>query len=400
MKIGIMQRSDVADVRSLSGTPYFMSKALQEHVGEVIYLGADDSLSTNAIEYAGKVLNKFSYALFRRHISSDHHRMLSKRWSRMFGPRVLRSGCDVIFAPLASVEIAYLSTNIPIVYMSDMNWSDIVDYYPGCSSLFEFAREEGERIDAAAISKASALIYPSKWAARSAIEHYRADPRKVYCIPYGANFERGEIPSRDAALHHPLDGALRLLWTGVNWERKGGAIAYECLMELLSRGMDARLVVCGCVPPERYRHPKVEVIPFLNKRDPVQRRRLSQLFLDANFFLFPTMAEATAIVLSEASAHGLPTLARDTGGVGGAVTNGENGYLLAPDARGKQYVEKILEIVQDHSVYEGLVRSSRGAYEEKLNWDAWGRAVKPIFEQVVEGKPVETTSGQECSSKS
>jgi glycosyltransferase involved in cell wall biosynthesis len=47
-----------------------------------------------------------------------------------------------------------------------------------------------------------------------------------------------------------------------------------------------------------------------------------------------TMSEATPIVLREASAHSLPSLVRDAGGVGGAVTDGENGYLLPPDAEG------------------------------------------------------------------
>jgi glycosyltransferase involved in cell wall biosynthesis len=382
LKIGIVQRSDVADVRSLSGYPYFMAKALEKHVGEVVCLYPDDSFLTRAIEATGKALNRLSYLTVRRHISTDHHRILSKRLARTFIPWVARSGCNAIFAPNASVEIANLSTDIPIVYSTDMNWANIVDYYPSCSALFEFARLEGDRIETAAIGKASALIYPSTWAAKTAIDHYKADPRKVHCIPFGANFEEADIPPREAALRHSLDGGITLLWVGVDWQRKGGVIAYDCLLGLLSKGVNARLVVCGCVPPGRYRHPKLEVIPFLSKRDPVQRRRLSQLYLEANFLLFPTAAEAYGIVLCEASAHGLPSLVRDTGGVGGAIKNGENGYLLPSDANGQQYAEKILTIVQDRSVYDGLVHSSRKAYEEKLNWDAWGRAVKPIFEYV------------------
>jgi glycosyltransferase involved in cell wall biosynthesis len=126
----------------------------------------------------------------------------------------------------------------------------------------------------------------------------------------------------------------------------------------------------------------MEIVPFLSKRDAVQRRKLSQLFLEANFFLFPTLAEAFGIVLCEASAHGLPSLVRDTGGVGGALTDGENGYLLPPEAKGKQYAEKILELVRDRGAYNALVKTSRRAYEERLNWDAWGRAMNPIFEQV------------------
>jgi glycosyltransferase involved in cell wall biosynthesis len=226
------------------------------------------------------------------------------------------------------------------------------------------------------------LIYPSTWAARTAIEHYKAELGKVHCIPFGANFEEADIPPRAAALRHSLERGIALLWVGVDWQRKGGAIAYDCLLELLNHGVDAELVVCGCVPPDRYRHPKLKIIPFLSKREPVQRRKLSQLFLDANFFLFPTLADATPLVLCEASAHGLPSLARNTGGVGGAVTDGENGYLLPPDATGKQYAEKIQTIVQERSIYDSLVRASRRTFEERLNWDAWGRAAKPIFDQV------------------
>jgi glycosyltransferase involved in cell wall biosynthesis len=383
MKIGIVQQVDVTDVRLLSGTPHSVLKALQKHVGDVVNLGPDNTLLTKGILNAGRVLNRVSYSLLKRRISPDHHWMLARRLAHVFGARAAQSGCDVIFAPNASVEIARLAVDIPIIYYSDMLWANTVDYYEASSSLFDFSAREGDRIEASAISNASALIFPSQWAARTAIEHYKADAARVYCIPCGANFEDAEVPSREESTCHSLDREIVLLWVGVDWKRKGGSIAFDCLKELLDRGKDARLVVCGCVPPDSYRHPKVEIVPFLNKSDPVQRRRLSQLFLRANFFLFPTMAEAFGIVLCEASAHGLPALVRSTGGVGGAVTDGENGYLLPPDAEGKQYAERILSILEDSGAYNRLVKTSRMAYEERLNWDAWGRSVKPVFERVL-----------------
>lgn len=387
MRIGVVHRSDLTDVRMLSGTPHFMIKALQKHVGEVVCLCPDQTLQTWLIETSEKCINRLSRALLGRHISSDHNGVLSKRLGRTFEPRILQAGCDVVFAPNASVEIACLSTTIPIVYLSDLNWADIVDYYPSCSGLYKFTQAEGERIEVAALTKASALIYPSAWAVKTAIEHYKAAPEEVHCIPYGANLEEADIPSREISLNHAIGREVNLLWVGVDWERKGGAIAYECLMELLRNGIEARLVVCGCIPPAQYRHPKVEMFSFLSKRDPAQRHKLSQLFLQANFFLFPTVAEAFGIVLCEASAYGVPSLASDTGGVGGALVNGENGYLLSADASGKQYAEKILEIIKCPGRYEELVRSSRRLYEEKLNWDAWGRAVRPIFTQfLAEGR--------------
>jgi len=387
MKIGVLHRLAVEDVRTLSGTPYFMAKSLARHVGAVSYLCPDRSFTTRALEFSGKALNRAGIAVMgRRIISSDHNRILSKRLARVFDSRLAQSQCDVIFAPVASAEIAYLTTPIPIVYVTDMNWADIVDYYPGQSSLLEFARNEGEHIEAAAIAKASALVYPSEWAARTAVVHYGANSQKVYCVPFGANFEEADIPSREAALQHSLANGISLLWVGVDWQRKGGAIAYDCLLALLNKGVVAHLTVCGCVPPVRFRHPKVKLVPFLIKNDPAQRTQLSRLFLDANFFLFPTMADATPIVLCEASAHGLPSLVRNTGGVEGAVLDGVNGYLFSPEATGVEYAEKILSILRRPNAYEELVTSSRVLFEEKLNWDAWGRAVNPIFRAVVKGK--------------
>ena len=384
MRIGIVHRFDVDNVRALSGFPYYMLRALEKHVGEVVVLGPENSFRTVAIEKAGKVLNRVGYSTFGRRFSSDHNRVLSNRLAHTFAARIIQAQCDVVFAPVASGEIAFLSTEIPIVYFTDITWNSIVDYYPTISSFWGFSREEGERIEAAAIANASAVLCPSQWTEKSLVEHYKADPAKVHRIPFGANFEAEDIPSREAALQHSLNGEITLIWVGVDWHRKRGVIAYECLMELLKRGLKARLIVCGCVPPESFRHAEIEVIPYLDKGDPAQRKALSKLYLSANFLLFPTLAEAFGIVICEASAHGVATLVSDTGGVRGGVSEGENGFVLPADATGRDFAEKVIELTRDEVAYARLVKSSRMAYEERLNWDAWGRSVKPIFEQVVE----------------
>jgi hypothetical protein len=79
MRIGILHRVDVTDLRSLSGAPYFMAKALEEHVGEVVYLSPDDSLVTTMIENVGRCLDHASHALLGRHISCGHNRILRNR---------------------------------------------------------------------------------------------------------------------------------------------------------------------------------------------------------------------------------------------------------------------------------------------------------------------------------
>jgi glycosyltransferase involved in cell wall biosynthesis len=90
------------------------------------------------------------------------------------------------------------------------------------------------------------------------------------------------------------------------------------------------------------------------------------------------------IVLCVASAYGPSSLVPNIGRIDRVVTDGENGFLFPPDANGKQYAEKVFRIVRHRHVYNELAMTSQMAYQERLNWDARGRAVIPIFEQVIQ----------------
>jgi glycosyltransferase involved in cell wall biosynthesis len=385
IRIGFVNRFDARNVHSWSGTLYFMARALERHVGEVVYLGPDDSALTRQlcgnIHRINRWVGRFSNTI----LLSEHNRLISRRMARVFEARLSQERCDVLFAPAASVELARLNTSLPIVYASDTTWADIIDYYPEYSRLSAFSRREGERVEAAAITRADASVYPSAWAARSAIEHYRAPEQHVSFIPFGANL--ATIPDREAALDHPIGRPLKLLLMGVSWERKGGPIAFECLQNLLASGVDAELTVCGCTPPPEISHPRLRVIPFLNKSDPLQSREITRLFLEANFLLLPTRAEALGIVICEASAHGLPVLVSDTGGTRGALSEGANGYLLPLSATGKHYADRIRTLINAPGAYRDQVVRSRDEYERVLNWDAWGLAMRDVIGRTINRAP-------------
>jgi glycosyltransferase involved in cell wall biosynthesis len=89
------------------------------------------------------------------------------------------------------------------------------------------------------------------------------------------------------------------------------------------------------------------------------------------------------MVFCEASAYGLPSITTDTGGISGAVKDGENGFMLPLSARGQEYAEAIAKVYSDDQLYSELVRSSRAAFENRLNWDAWGISVKSLLDEVI-----------------
>lgn len=354
-----------------------MGEALQKHCGEVHYIGP---IKTTR-EFCAKVFNRLTVFLLGKRFGYMQSFFVAKKYAEIARKRIAIVQPDLIFAPAASAEIALLETGLPIVYCSDATFSSAQNYNPFFSNLLKVSVQEGMKIENLALQKASLVLYPTAWAAKSASDDYKIALQKIHIIPYGANLEG--LPDKETALNRKKTGKCRLLFLGVNWQWKGGEIAFETLLELEKMGLDAELVVCGCRPPKPFRHERMVVIPFLNKNNTAERQKIFDLFLASDFLLLPTRTEAFGIVFCEANAFGLPAIATDTGGVSGVIENGKNGFLLPMEARGAEYARLIYQIYQDDRRYDALVLSSRATFEERLNWDAWGKSVKKLIEHIL-----------------
>jgi glycosyltransferase involved in cell wall biosynthesis len=142
----------------------------------------------------------------------------------------------------------------------------------------------------------------------------------------------------------------------------------------------------GCTPPAEIKHDKLTVIPFLNKNIPEQRRQLDELFLKSNFFILPTRADCSPIVLCEANAFGLPVLTTDICGIPTIISNGKNGYRLPLAAAGDDYANIIVENFSDSTHYKNLVRSSREEYDARLNWNKWADSLHQVIIELLAQK--------------
>jgi len=58
--------------------------------------------------------------------------------------------------------------------------------------------------------------------------------------------------------------------------------------------------------------------------------------------------------------------------------------VLPFDAGDAEYAKIIAEIYQDDQRYAELVTSSRAAFDERLNWDAWGITVAQIIKDLLD----------------
>jgi glycosyltransferase involved in cell wall biosynthesis len=379
MKIAFITSGDPRDKRIYSGVAYFMAKALQKYCGEVSFLGPVYPLEWVLGAVYSRALRLIK---FKTHFAHRHSLLVSKRYGEIFTRKLSRKDFDLVFSAKGFAEVAFVETKLPLIYSSDSTFALLNNYYIGYfSNLTKRSVEEAHLLQGLAIQRASLLVYHSAWAAESAFKHYHADKARIHIIPPGANLENP--PPREMILKKRKSDRCRLLFVGENWERKGGSIASEALLKLEELGIQAELTICGCIPPRGFSHKRITVIPFLDKNNEKQAKELSNLYLTSDFFLLPTRQEAFGLVFAEASAFGLPCITTRTGGVPEAVRDGENGFLLPPSARGEDYAKVIARLYQDDDLYYRLVKSSRQAFDERLNWDAWGRQVKKLISELL-----------------
>lgn len=370
-RVALIQHRDARDVRTWSGTVHFAKGALERHVGPVVDLSP---VPVKLLPF--RVARRLVLEATGKEYSYDHEPLLARYYGHLFSRRIARAKPDLVFAPAASSSVAYLETDVPVVYYADSTWRVIRGYYPNYTNVVGRSDRGAEEMERRTLHKAAASLFASDWAAESAVRDYGADPARVHTVFIGANLPHP--PRREDVLPRKLGNRIRLLFVGVLWEVKGGEIAFETLRHLLSLGIDAELTVVGCTPPPHVRHPKLRVIPFLNKQVPEERRRFERLWAESDFFILPSRCECAGVVYCEAAAYGLPSLATRTGGVPSIVAEGRNGYTLPPAAGGEAYAERIAALVDDPGAYEALSESSRREFERRLNWDSWGARVRNV----------------------
>lgn len=378
MNIGYCTLFDPLDKKSWSGTNYFVMKALETYCGKIIHIGP---IYTRYI-FIGKILAKLSRYILRKEISYFHLNFISRKLAKILHNRIESKDLDILFFCAGSELLSFFESKLPVIYLSDATFQALVDYHQHYTNLFDFSKRMGNTIERNAIQKADRIIYASEWAAKSAVEYYGCDKNKFRIIPFGANLNF--IPSYEVIeKRRQVDqSVLRLLFIGVDWERKGGQIAFDTMVELNNRGIDTELILIGCVPPKKIANKKLKVVGFLDKNNPEDEIKLNNYFMESSFLLFPTRNECAGIVSCESSAYGLPVISTQTGGVPSYVENTINGYLLPIDAGYNKYADIIQGIWSDKKRYYELCMSSRNRYENRLNWDSWGEEVLKLIKDI------------------
>lgn len=369
-KIAFISATDPNDKKSWSGIYYQMLINLKKNNIDVDVLGPIPSFFSKSLA----VINRITKLFFNKGYNYKNSIALSFIHSKYIQFKLRGKNFDYIFAPAASTEVAYLNTKIPIIYCSDSSFGQLNNYYETYSNLFKFSVNESNYIEQKAILKASYLIYSSKWASNFVEANYKTNC-KPKTVAFGANISDIKDVFKSKTINKLKE--IKLLFLGVDWDRKGGEIVYETFLKLLDAGYNINLKVCGCIPPVK--HSKIEVIPFLDKNNQLDLEEFTKLLENTHLLFLPTKADCTPIVFCESSLFGTPIISRDTGGVSEVVSNEINGFCLDEKAKPEDYFNVIQKLIENESEYEKLSISSRKLYEDKLNWDKWASSVLQIL---------------------
>jgi glycosyltransferase involved in cell wall biosynthesis len=376
---------DPDNVKSWSGLPFFIRRALENAGLEIVTLPLTDDLGSG-----GRWMRFLYWRWLRgkRYLRHCEGRLL-KSYARQLEQHLAAHSVDAVFS-LSTWLIARLETALPVVFWTDACFAGMLDFYGSFTNLAPPSIQAGHAAEQAALDRCNRAIYSIQWAADAAIRHYRVEPAKISVVPFGANLlEPPTVEEARAGVHARDMSPCNLLLVGVDWVRKGADIAVETVEALNAAGLNARLTVVGCKPPASRRLPAcVELIPFIDKHDTGHRRRLGELYRRSHFFIMPSRAEAFGIVFAEAGAFGVPSLATKVGGIPSVIADDINGRLFPLEAGGADYADYILKFMQSSHRYRQLALRTAEDAATRLSWDFSGLKVARIIgETVRQGRP-------------
>jgi glycosyltransferase involved in cell wall biosynthesis len=378
MKVAYAYEFDAADPMVQSGHPASILEQLTQRGVDVVPAYPLNQLAR--MLFAPKVLyHRRRGRVFRPDRQPTFLRSLAWQVERRL--RTVRP--DVVFAP-GSHAVAMLNIPYPPVFCADATFANVLDTYDSFSRCADEFIAHGHAQERAALSRCAAAIFPSQWAAQSAIEDYGADPSRVHVVPFGANVEAPDCATVDGWIAARDLCPLRFLFVGREWERKGADTVLATCSRLHAAGYAVRLDLVGIDRPPVALPVWAHNHGLLDKRDPDQRARLQTLYAQAHFFFVPSQAENYGMAFCEAAAHGLPCLATAVGGIPTIVRHGKTGYTLPPQAPTSEWAAALAQAVENPDAYRAMARASRADYEARLNWDAFGARLHDILERVAD----------------
>lgn len=352
----------------------------KEHIGGYLIrtfrtLGVETEIAFYRNDFVKYIFgfSKLFYELIKRkNYILSREPLLLKSLSYKINTKINKSDADAIFA-FGTNPVAYLKTNKPIYFLSDLTFDNLLNYYSDYDNLPNDFIQRSHQLEIKAFQKARRIFLSSEFAIKSAVEFYGVNPDKIVQVPLGANIsyspDKIEI---ETIINEKTLSPLKLLIIGQDWHRKGIDIGIKIFEKIQSKINNCELTIIGCKAPQKFKatNKGIRIIERIDKSTEIGSQYFSENLKQTHFLLFPSRAEGFGHVISEANAFGIPVVANNTGGIPCAIDNGVNGFVF--DLFAENGIEiasnKIIELYNNKTQYKKLSFNSYTTYSSKLNW--------------------------------
>ncbi len=360
-KIIFLSAKNPFTTKDWSGIPFFLFRSLSTSF-DVEYV----SLPTfSAVRKMGYYASKLFLKLSGKQYVFDYGIVMALLYG-IIGSLRLRKQTNIkfIFSPAGLTEIAFLRTSIPIVTYGDCSTLQLINYYPALRNVSKLSIKEIDFVERNAFKRASHAVFSSNWASDFVQLKFG---KSCSTIPFGSNILDPTLTHLPKNISQTV---CSLLFVGVDWKRKGADVALKIHQALLILGIPSRLTLVGLsIPREETTPAFITVFPHIDKDSEEGAVQINKIFTEALFFILPTRADCTPIVISEALSFGIPVLATNTGGIASQVEHGKTGFLFSEDDV-EGYAQVIADLFNEKS-YQQLSANCLEAYQKTFNWNSW-----------------------------
>ena len=227
--------------------------------------------------------------------------------------------------------------------------------------------------------RAKFIFTRSVWAKESMIMDHGISPDKIHVVYPGANL--GAVDT----FNHPVTDKLVLGFVAKDWKRKGFDYLLQLAEHLQNNGLETRIKVIGELPTELAKHPQVEYLGFIDKKN--QTERFINELQSCHFGTLFSEKESLGISSLEFLRCGVPIIGFNHQGI--ADTLNPSASIALPYNENIEIATKII-IETYHKRYQFL----RAGAEALSPWLTWTRAVEEIM-TVIKGQTVNVFSIKE-----
>ena len=218
---------------------------------------------------------------------------------------------------------------------------------------------------------ADTVICCSDYMVDEVVRLFSLDGKKVFSIPNGVDPANLGIPKKLVpGVKEPNSEQKNIIFLGRLVPEKGVQVLLEAMAILLQQQQDVRLLVGGVGPYADYLKNRARELGVQDNTDfPgfLQEEQRNYYLRKADVAVFPSLYEPFGIVALEGMAAQVPVIVSDTGGLGGVVAHGIDGYKVPP-GRADVLAYYIREIL----VNPGLARDlTRRAWKKVLTIYDW-----------------------------